>query len=112
LLVLIKSGYSAIPVLDSSYRIQGLISTTMILDQILGLERIEYDRLGEYTVDHVMNTKIPRMKESEHFLRALELSINHPFVCMEDEDGVFVGILTRKNVLALNYQYFRQHNQT
>ncbi|WP_134687101.1 cyclic-di-AMP-binding protein CbpB [Brevibacillus migulae] len=110
LLVLIKSGYSAIPVLDSSYRIQGLISTTMILDQILGLERIEYERLGEHTVDQVMNTKIPRMKESEHFLRALELSINHPFVCMENEDGVFVGILTRKNVLALNYQYFRQHN--
>ena len=109
LLVLIKSGYSAIPVLDSSYRIKGQISTTMILDQILGLERIEYEQLDRYIVDDVMNTKIPRMKESEHFLKALELSINHPFVCIEDEEEVFVGIITRKNVLALVYQYFRQN---
>ncbi|NGQ96380.1 CBS domain-containing protein [Brevibacillus sp. SYP-B805] len=108
LLVLIKSGYSAIPVLDSSYRIQGQISTTMILDHILGLERIEYEKLGDHTVDEVMNRKIPRMKESEHFLKALELSINHPFVCIENEEGLFLGILTRKNILALVYQYFRQ----
>lgn len=111
LLVLIKSGYSAIPVLDSSYRIQGQISTTMILDQILGLERIEYERLGDHTVEHVMNTSIPKMKESENFLKALELSINHPFVCIEDDAGVFVGILTRKNVLAVVYQYFRHNHQ-
>jgi predicted transcriptional regulator len=112
LLVLIKSGYSAIPVLDSSYRIQGQISTTMILDHILGLERIEYEKLGDHTVDEVMNKKIPRLKESDYFLKALELSINHPFVCMEDEEGVFLGILTRKNILALVYQYFRQENDS
>jgi len=109
LLVLIKSGYSAIPVLDSSYRIQGQISTTLILDFILGLERIEHEKLSQHTVDEVMNSKIPRMQVTDHFMKALELSINHPFVCIEDESGKFVGILTRKNILALTYQYFRQH---
>ncbi|GAA3322846.1 hypothetical protein GCM10020331_044350 [Ectobacillus funiculus] len=29
-LFLVKSGYSAIPVLDTSYKLQGLISTAMI----------------------------------------------------------------------------------
>jgi predicted transcriptional regulator len=108
LLVLIKSGYSAIPVLDSSYRIQGQISTTMILDKILGIERFEYEKLHHLTVEDAMNRKIPRMKQTDHFLKALEISINHPFVCIEDDDGVFQGILTRKSILALVYRQFRQ----
>lgn len=108
LLVLIKSGYSAIPVLDSSYRIQGQISTTMILDKILGMERFEYEKLHDLTVDEAMNSKIPRLKQTDHFLKAVEISINHPFVCIEDDNGVFQGILTRKSVLALVYRHFRQ----
>jgi len=108
LLVLIKSRYSAIPVLDSSYRLHGQISTTMILEKILGMERFEYENLHQYKVDDVMNTKIPRMKESDDFLKALELSINHPFVCIEDDQGIFQGILTRKAILALVYRHFRQ----
>ncbi|GAA4701451.1 cyclic-di-AMP-binding protein CbpB [Brevibacillus fulvus] len=108
LLVLIKSGYSAIPVLDHAYRIQGQISTTMILDKILGIERFEYEKLDHLVVEDVMNRKIPRMKGNESFLKALELSINYPFLCIEDEEGVFQGILTRKSVLALVYRHFRQ----
>jgi predicted transcriptional regulator len=111
MLVLIKSGYSAIPVLDHSYRVHGQISTTMILDKILGIERFEYEKLHEHTVDEVMNKKIPRLKESEEFLKALEFSINHPFVCIEDDEGVFQGILTRKSILALVYRHFRHFPQ-
>jgi CBS domain-containing protein len=107
LLVLIKSGYSAIPVLDASYKIQGLISQTLILDSILGIERIEYEKLSVHRVEEVMNPKIPRLKDSDRFFRALELAINHPFVCIEDGEGVFVGILTRRSILALVYRYFR-----
>ena len=107
LLVLIKSRYSAIPVLDTSYRIQGLISKTMILESILGIERIEYETLHLHKVEEVLDSKIPKLKETDSFYRALELSINHPFVCIENDEGVFVGILTRKSILALVYRYFR-----
>ncbi|CAM5788721.1 cyclic-di-AMP-binding protein CbpB [Brevibacillus borstelensis] len=108
LLVLIKSGYSAIPVLDHSYRLHGQVSTTNIFNKILGLERFEYEKMDDYTVDEVMTTKIARMKNSEEFLKALEMSINHPFICIEDEEGVFQGILTRKSILAVAYRHFRQ----
>ncbi len=108
LLVLVKSRYSAIPVLDMEYKIHGQISKTLILESILGIERIEYETLHEHKVEEVMNTNIPRMKETDSFLKALELSINHPFVCIEDDNDVFVGILTRKAILALLYRYFRQ----
>ena len=38
LLVLVKSGYSAVPVLDTSYKLVGMISKTVILNEILGIE--------------------------------------------------------------------------
>lgn len=107
LLVLIRSGYSAVPVLDLHYKIHGLISKTLILDSILGTERIEYDKLNDKIVQEVMNPHVPRLKEDENFFRALELSINNPFICIEDPNGVFLGILTRKAILALLYRYFR-----
>lgn len=107
LLVLIKSGYSAIPVLDMDYRIHGLISKTLILESILGVERIEYEKLDKHKVEDAMNSKIPRIKQTDHFLRALELSINNPFICVEDDNGLFVGILTRKSILAVLYRHVR-----
>lgn len=54
LLVLTRTGYSAIPVLDMTYKLQGLISMTMIMDAILGIERIEFERLETMTVEQVM----------------------------------------------------------
>lgn len=107
LLVLIRSGYSAVPVLDLHFRIHGLISKTLILDSILGTERIEYEKLNDRTVQEAMNTSVPRLKEHESFFRALELSINNPFICIEDDEGMFLGLLTRRSILALVYRYFR-----
>lgn len=107
LLVLIKSGYSAIPVLDHQYHLHGLISTNMIMNKTLGLERFELEQMSEHTVDEVMDTKMPRLKDSDEFMKALEVSINHPFVCIVDDNQYFQGILTRKSILALAYRHFR-----
>ncbi len=108
LLVLIKSGYTAIPVLDKDYKVCGQISKAQILDSILGIERIEMERLHEIKVKDVMSEKIPRMNKDETFGKALTLSINHPFVCIEDDMGSFIGILTRRSILALINRYLRK----
>lgn len=100
LLVLVKSGYSAIPVLDRQGLVRGTISKTLILDSILGLERIEFEQLGEGKVQDAMNRDVTRIRVDEGFLRALELLINSPFLCVEDEAGQFLGILTRSAVLS------------
>ncbi|MFT9846620.1 cyclic-di-AMP-binding protein CbpB [Aneurinibacillus sp. REN35] len=107
LLVLTKSGYSAIPVLDREYKLKGLISMALILDATLGIEQIEYNKLSEMKVEEVMNKKVAWMKADGSFFRGLELSINHPFLCIVDEDGVFVGILTRKTILAQVHNYLK-----
>lgn len=99
LLVLTKSGYTAIPVLDPQYKLYGLISSPMILDCILGLQRIEFEKLEELKVSDVMNTDIPRLRLHDTLQIGLELLIDYPFICVEDEDGVFEGILTRRAIL-------------
>ncbi|SET28827.1 CBS domain-containing protein [Oceanobacillus limi] len=99
LLVLVKSGYSAVPVLDSSYKLVGTIGKTIILNQILGLERFEMERLSDMRVEEVMHTDIPRLAKQDNFLDGLTSVINYPFVCVDDENGYFEGIVTRRAIL-------------
>ena len=101
LLVLTKSGYSAVPVLNHSYRLKGLISTTMIMETVLGIQSFEMEKLSQLKVEDVMNSDLPILKVNHDFMRALGLTINHPFVCIEDDDGLFKGILTRRSIIKL-----------
>lgn len=110
LLVLTKSGYTAIPVLDSQYKLKGLISTPVVLDSILGLERIEFENLEKNRVENVMNQSIPRITIDSPVLTSLELLVDHPFLCIENEDGYFEGILTRRAVLKLLYMHTEKIN--
>lgn len=99
LLVLVKSGYSAVPVLDSSYKLAGTVGKTVILNKILGLERIEIEKLSDIQVQEVINDEIPCLSKESNFMDGLNAVINHPFVCVTDEDGYFDGILTRRAIL-------------
>lgn len=99
LLVLTRSGYTAIPVLDPQYRLHGLISTPIIMDSILGLERIEFELLEQKKVEEIMNKRIPRVNIDETLQTTLSYLVDYPFLCVEDNNGYFEGILTRRAVL-------------
>lgn len=108
LLVLIKAGYSAIPVLNTQSNVTGIISKTMILDAILGLERIEFEKLAELKVHEVMNRAVPRVQITSPFLHLLELCIRSPFLCVENASGSFMGLVTRQTILSEIHKYLRQ----
>lgn len=101
LLILIKSGYSAVPVLDASYKLVGAIGKTEILDQILGLERYETEKLSRMKVHEVMNADMPSVTRDTSFIDGLKAVIDVPFVCVVDKDGYFDGILTRRAILKV-----------
>ncbi|WP_186669395.1 cyclic-di-AMP-binding protein CbpB [Sporosarcina sp. BP05] len=105
LLVLTKTGYSAIPILDAKYRLKGLLSMGMITDSILGLERIEYERLADLKVDEIMQTNLPSIKITDRFQKGLDLLIDHTFLCVTEEDGTFAGILTRRVIMKQFKRY-------
>ncbi|WP_147531787.1 cyclic-di-AMP-binding protein CbpB [Bacillus marasmi] len=112
LLVLTKSGYTAIPVLDPTYKLHGLISTPIIMESILGLERIEFEKLEQKRVEEVMLTDIPRLKTDSSPETCLNLLVDHPFLCVEDEDGLFEGILTRRAILLQLSKRLQQIEKT
>ncbi|KGX83351.1 cyclic-di-AMP-binding protein CbpB [Pontibacillus marinus] len=105
LLVLVKSGYSAVPVLDAQYKLKGIISKTIIIDNILGIEQFELDKLSSICVEEVMDTEIPYLKRGNSFVDGLRSVIDHPFVCVIDEEGHFDGILTRRAILKRTNQH-------
>src|SRR5690625_1104779 len=72
LLVLVKSGYSAVPVLDTSYKLAGTIGKTVILNQIIGLERFEMERLSDMRVEEIMDRDIPHLTKEDNFLNGLK----------------------------------------
>ncbi len=108
LLVLTRTGYSSVPVLDVKYRLKGLLSIKMITESILGLERIEYDRLESIRVDDVMEHEVAYLQITDTFKRALDLVINHAFLCVIDEEGTFMGIMTRRVILKQLKRYIYQ----
>ncbi len=107
LLVLIKSGYSSVPVLSWEEKVTGTVSKTLILDAILGIERIEFEQLDQRKVQDVMNREVPRIHVEQNWLTALEMAIHQPYLCVEDEQGEFLGIVTRSKLLSQVYGYFR-----
>lgn len=112
LLVLVKSGYSAVPVLDTEYKLVGMISKTVILNEILGLERFETERLADMKVLDVMNKDEISIKETATFIEGLNAVINRPFICVTDEEGYFDGILTRRAILKeLKKHYYMSKNK-
>lgn len=108
LLVLIGSGYFAVPVLDESNKLAGSISKTVILDQILGNDGYEVERLSQLKVHEVMDDLVS-VSENAPFINGLKAVIDEPFVCAVDNNGYFVGILTRRAILKrLEREYYRR----
>lgn len=99
LLVLMKSGYTAVPVLDATYKFAGIIGKTAILNEVLGIESFEMERLSDIQVQGVMTTEVPTLTRDNNLLDGLNASIDHPFICLVDNEGYFDGILTRRAIL-------------
>ncbi|CDQ19927.1 cyclic-di-AMP-binding protein CbpB [Halobacillus karajensis] len=109
LLVLVKSGYSAVPVLDPTYQFQGVISKTKILEETLGIEEFELNRLSEMTVKEVMDNEVPCLQPGDNMIDAMHKLIDFPFVCVTNEEGEFDGIVTRRTILK---QFSKHYHET
>lgn len=108
LLVLTKTGYSSIPVLDMKYRLKGLISAQQITDEILGLAHIEYERLSSIKVEDIMKSDLATININDKFQRGLDLLVDNPYVCVVDDEHTFLGILTRRVILKQMKKYLYQ----
>lgn len=106
LLVLSKVGYSSIPVLDREDHFVGLLSLTEIVNKMLELDDIDSDNLSRYTVAEVMDTKIPTIKADYCLEDVLHGLVDAAYLPVVDEQGVFTGIVTRREILkSVNHTF-------
>jgi predicted transcriptional regulator len=66
--------------------------------------------LPDLKVDTLMQSPVPSIHINEKFKKGLDLLINHPFLCVVDDEETFVGILTRRVVLKQLKKHIYQNN--
>lgn len=99
LLVLTNIGYSKIPVLNKEQQLVGLVSLSNVVSEMFDTERINPDRLSTIQVADVMETDVKCVKEPYNIERILNYLVEGNFIPVVDDEQVFQGIITRKEVL-------------
>lgn len=103
-LVLTKVRYSKIPVLDSQSHILGLLTMPMITDAMIELDDLSFDPIADLTVADVMQTEFDTIQNNADMDTILHLLVDNPFLPVVDDQKVFQGILTRREMMkAFNY---------
>lgn len=59
LLLMTSNKYSLVPVIDHKSRLKGLISMPLIMEAIIDIEDVQFDKLAELKVEDVMTTIFP-----------------------------------------------------
>lgn len=99
LLLMTKNKYTLVPVVDNQSKLQGLISMALIIEAIMDIEDVHFDKLSEIKVNEVMATDYPSLAEDYLLEEAVRLLVNHPFVSIVDGEGILLGIITRQEIL-------------
>lgn len=94
---LMKSGYTAVPVIDKDGVYLGVVSEGDFLRKVMECGR---DRLGEHTVKEIIS------EDKEAFIittvskeEIMEKILDRNFLSIVDDRKCFVGIITRKCII-------------
>lgn len=107
-----RSGYAAIPVIDAEDRYVGVISEGDFLWNILErnehLEDMTLKRVEHMAVrDILQNGKVHPARIDTAMVTLIEQAMNQNFVPVIDDRNVFIGIVTRKDII----KYFVAHSK-
>jgi len=100
LLLMTSNKYSVVPVIDEKSRIKGLISMPIIIEEIIDIEDVRFDKLGDIKVEDIMNTDFPVVTMDFELEDVLRMLVHSAFISVVDDDGVLLGIITRQEVLT------------
>lgn len=99
LLILTTDKYALVPVLDEKSRMQGLISMPSIMQAIMDIEDVHFEKLGEINVEEIMEKDFPYVYEDFELENVLHMLVDHAFITVIDQDQTFKGIITRSEIL-------------
>jgi len=104
LMVLSKVGYTRIPVLAPDDHLQGLLSLSAVTDSLLHVPGASVDQLSNIEVAEVMQPVKRWVDDPTKLEKILNLLVDEPFLPLVDDQMVFQGIITRREILKrVNY---------
>ncbi|WP_326717815.1 cyclic-di-AMP-binding protein CbpB [Vagococcus jeotgali] len=104
LLVLTNIGYSRIPVLNKQGQLMGQISLDQVVSQMFDIESLNPEKLDSMTVGEVMDRQACSIQMPFNIEKILNQLVDFNFVPVVDKQDVFLGIVTRKEILkSVNY---------
>ncbi|MGT2928951.1 cyclic-di-AMP-binding protein CbpB [Streptococcus dentasini] len=98
MLLLTRNGYSRIPVMSTDKRYMGTISMSDILSY-QSQKALTDQALAEIEVIEMLNHKIEILSDPTDLTEILHKVVDFPFLPVVDDQGIFLGIITRKKVL-------------
>lgn len=99
LLILLRTRYSKVPVLNDCEQLVGLIGLVDILQLAVDVKGLQPEKLQHRQVWEVMETNFPKVILGESMEKIFHLLVDQNFLAVIDEFGYFLGIITRKSVL-------------
>lgn len=100
MLLLSSVGFTSVPVLENGSRLAGVISMPAIFKGILGDDNYHWEALDIRKVGEVMDTEVPVVFIDSPLEDILRLLVNANYLCVTDHEGVFRGIIARKQILV------------
>ena len=99
LLLLTTDKYAVVPVLDDESKMRGLISMPTIMQTIMDIQNVHFEKLGEIEVGEVMDREYPYVLEDFELEDVLHMLVDNAFITVIDSRGYFKGIITRSELL-------------
>lgn len=98
--VMEKNAYSAIPVINEKGKYVGTITEGDLLWAMKTNRDMNFDTASRYTLKDVKrNRKVHPAGINEPVTHVVELSKSQNFVPVIDDNGVFIGLITRQEII-------------
>ena len=95
-----RHGYTAIPVVARDGRYLGSISEGDFLWNIMSMGSLDLNELEQACIDDIISDRTPPVRVTTSVEELLDRILDQNFVPVVDDRDVFVGIVTRRSVLA------------
>lgn len=98
MLLLANNGYSRVPVITKDKKYVGTISISDILSYKAKHQLTDWE-MSKMDIAEMVNTKIETISDQASLTETMHKLIDYPFLPVVDNQGTFIGIITRKSIL-------------
>ena len=95
-----RYGYTAIPVISKEGKYRGCVSEGDFLWNIMSLGSLSTEALEAARIDDIISDRAPAVRVNTPISELWERVLEQNFVPVVDDRDMFVGIVTRRSVMA------------